>query len=450
MGRRLLIGLGLLAALAVTGYVAAWALGAEPAGTIAGLVAGTRPPIVVGLLHSQTGPLEISERSLIDAERMAVEEINDRGGVAGRRIEVRTADGRSDASAFASEARRLIDAERVSAIFGAYASECRRAVRAVVEERRGLLFLPGKYEGLEGSPRVIYAGGSANQYVPPVIRWAMDTLKSRRFFVVGSEEVWSRSVAEVAKDSIRAAGAELAGESYLPMNGSDVGAMVEAIKGARADAVLSSILGDSNLPFYSALRREGLTPERLPVISYSVAEDELRQLPPGDVTGHYAAWNYFQSVDRPANREFVRRFRARFGDDRVTSDPIVAAYNSVMIWAQTVDELGSPEPGTVIEHLGRQSFNAPDAIVTVDPESNVCWRLFHIGRARPDGQFDVVYSITKPVRPMTFFPTRSSEQWRAFLDGLRAGWGGRDSSASASAPAPAPVGPPTPPDDSPR
>src|SRR5436309_12637686 len=136
MSRRLLIGLGLLVALAVAGYVVAWALGAGPAGAIAGLVAGTRPPIVVGLLHSQTGPLEISEKSLIDAERMAVEELNDRGGVAGRRIELRTADGRSDASAFASEARRLIDAEKVSVIFGAYTSECRKAVRAVVEERQ--------------------------------------------------------------------------------------------------------------------------------------------------------------------------------------------------------------------------------------------------------------------------------------------------------------------------
>ena len=421
MRRRLLIGLGLLAALAGAGYAAAWALGARPLEAIGGLVAGTRPPIVVGLLHSQSGPLEISERSLIDAERMAVEEINDRGGVAGRRIEVRTADGRSDASAFASEARRLIDAENVSAIFGSYTSECRRAVRAVVEERRGLLFVPGNYEGMEGSPRVIYTGGSANQSVPPAVRWAADTLKARRFFVVGSEEVWSRSVAEVAKDSIKAAGAELAGESYLPMNASEVEATVKAIGAARADVVLSSILGDTNRPFYSALRRDGLSPDRLPVVSYSIAEDELRKIPPGDVTGHYAAWNYFQSVDRPANREFVRRFRAKFGDDRVTSDAIVAAYNAVMIWAQTVDELGSPEPGTVIEHLGRESFNAPDAIVTIDPESHVCWRQFHVGRARPDGQFDIVYSIAKPVRPMTFFPTRSSERWRAFLDGLQAG-----------------------------
>ena len=226
--------------------------------------------------------------------------------------------------------------------------------------------------------------------------------------------------------------------------------MVGAIKAAGPDVVLSSIVGDSNLPFYSALRRDGLSPEKLPVISYSVAEDELRQIPPGDVTGHYAAWNYFQSVDRPANREFVRRFKARFGDDRVTSDAIVAAYNSVMIWAQTVDELGSPEPGTVIEHLGRQSLNAPDAIVTVDPESHVCWRQFHVGRARPDGQFDIVYSITKPVRPLTFFPTRL-ERAVAGVPGRDPGRMGRPSSSALgpSTPPPAAV-PPTAPDASPR
>ena len=280
MGRRLRIGLGLLVALAGVGSAVAWALGARPLEAIAGLVAGARPPIVVGLLHSQTGSLAISEKSLIDAERMAVEEVNAQGGIAGRLIDVRTADGRSDASAFASEARRLIDAEKVSVIFGAYTSESRRAVRAVVEERQGLLFVPGNYEGMERSPRVIYTGGSANQSVPPAVRWAMDTLKARRFFVVGSEEVWSRSVAEVAKDSIKASGAELAGESYLPMGGSDVVALVKAIKAARADVVLCSIVGDSNLPFYSALRHDGLSPDKLPVISYSIAEDELRQIPP--------------------------------------------------------------------------------------------------------------------------------------------------------------------------
>ena len=132
----------------------------------------------------------------------------------------------------------------------------------------------------------------------------------------------------------------------------------------------------------------------------------------------------------------------------MTCDAIVAAYNAVMIWAQTVDELGTPEPGTVIEQLGRQSVNAPDAIVTVDLESHVCWRLFHVGRARPDGQFEIVYSITKPIRPLTYFPTRSSEQWHAFLDGIRAGWGGRGSSDSALPPAPT-VAPTTVPDAAP-
>lgn len=447
MGRRLRIGLGLVAVLAGAGFAVAWALGAASLGAIAGLVAGSRPPIVVGLLHSQTGPLAISEKSLIDAERMAVEEINARGGIAGRLVEVRVADGRSEASAFAAEARRLIEAEKASAIFGTYTSESRRAVRAVVEGLGSLLFVPGNYEGIERSPRVIYAGGSANQSVPAAIRWAMDALKARRFYVAGSEEVWSRSVAEVAKDSIRAFGAELVGESYLAVGGTDPESTIGAIKAARPDVVLSSILGDSNRPFYAALRREGLSPEKLPVVSYSVSEEELRQISPGDVAGHYAAWNYFQSVDRPANREFVRRFKARFGDDRVTCDAIVAAYNAVMIWAQAVDELGTAEAGTVVDHLGRQSLNAPDAIVTVDPESHVCWRQFHVGRARSDGQFDIVSSVTRPVRPLTFFPTRSSEQWRAFLGGIQAGWGGRDSSTSDRPPPPAaaPAAPDAPP-----
>jgi urea transport system substrate-binding protein len=200
MRRRLLIGLGLLAVLAGVGSAVAWGLGARPLEAIAGLVAGARPPIIIGLVHSQTGPLAISEMSLIDAEILAIEEVNARGGIAGRPLRWEIADARSDPAAFAEQARRLIDEKKASVLIGGWTSECRKAMLAVVEEKGSLLIFPSNFEGIERSPHIVYSSGSANQVFPPTVRWCVDALKARKFFVVGTEEVWSRCVAEVSKD----------------------------------------------------------------------------------------------------------------------------------------------------------------------------------------------------------------------------------------------------------
>jgi urea transport system substrate-binding protein len=438
MRRRLLIGLGLLVALVGAGYAAAWAMGARPLEAVAGLVAGARPPIVVGLLHSQTGPLSISEKSLIDAEILALEEINARGGVAGRPLKGEIADGRSDPVAFAEQARRLIEEKKASVLVGGWTSECRKAMLAVVEEKGSLLIFPSNFEGIERSPNVVYSGGSANQVFPPAVRWCVDALKARKFFVVGTEELWSRCVAEVTKDAIKASAREVVGESYLPMVGGDVDALVGAIRAAGPDVVLNMLVGDSNVPLYAAMRRAGLSAEKLPVVAFNIAEDELRQFPPAEVTGHYAAWSYFQSIDRPESREFVRKFKARYGDHRAVSDSMVAAHNGVMIWAQAATEAETGDPKAVLEHLDRQSLDAPEGIVTIDPESRVAWRPSFVGRIEANAQFAVVWSIPKPIHPVPYVATRSRVQWHALLDELKAKWGGRWSASGPIHPGPAP------------
>ena len=438
MGRRLLAGFGLLAALASIGYAAALALGARPIAAVEGLLAEARPPIVVGLVHSQMGPLAISEKSLIDAEVLALEEINARGGISGRLLKWEIADGRSDASAFASQARRLIERDKADVLVGGWTSECRKAMLAVAEEHKNLLIFPANFEGIESSYHIIYSGGSANQVILPGVRWCFDALKAKRFFVVGTEEVWSRVVAEMAKDAIKASGGELSGESYLPLVGGEPSTLVDAIRAAKPDVVLNVLVGDSNVPFYAALRRAGLTPDKLPVLGFNVSEDELRRFPPGDFTGHYAAWSYFQSIDRPENLEFVRKFKARFGEDRVICDSMVAAYNGVMIWSQAAGEAGSSDPKAVIRQFDRQSLDAPEGVVTIDPDSWAAWRPFFVGKARPDGQFDVVWSITKPIHPVTYIITRPKADWDALVEGLKARWGGRWSSSEPSHPNPTP------------
>jgi urea transport system substrate-binding protein len=433
-----LIGFGLIVALAAIGYASALTLGARPIAAVEALIAEARPPIVVGLVHSQHGFLAISEKSLIDAEVLALEEINARGGIAGRLVKWVVADGQSDPAKFAAQARRLIEQDKVDVIVGGWTAECRKAMLTVVEEHKNLLIFPANFEGIEGSSHIIYAGGSANQVILPGVRWCFDALKAKKFFVVGNEEVWSRCVSELAKDAIKASGGETVGESYVSLVGGDSTALVEAIRAAKPDVVLNAMVGESNLPFYSAFRRAGLTPDKLPILAFNVAEDELKRFPPGDLTGHYAAWNYFQSLDRPENTEFVRKFKARFGEDRVIGDAMVAAYTGLMIWSQAADEAGTGDSKMVLQKIDRQSFNAPEGIVTIDPDSWTSWRPFYAGRARSDGQFDVVWSISKPILPIIHVGTRSKAQWQALLDELKARWGGRWSSSEPSHPSPTP------------
>lgn len=164
-------------------------------------------------------------------------------------------------------------------------------------------------------------------------------------------------------------------------------------------------------------------------MGFNVAEDELRRFPPGDFTGHYAAWSYFQSLDRPENHEFVRKFKESYGQERVVSDTMEAAYNGVMIWAQAANEAGTAEPRLVLENFDRQSLDAAEGIVTIDPESRVAWRPFHVGKARADAQFDLVWSIYKPGHPEPYVGLRSKAQWDALLVELKARWGGRWSSS---------------------
>ena len=412
MRRRPLIVLGLLI---VAGLAAGlwFATGFDP---VERLWVRSRPPVVVGLLHSRTGAMAISERSLLDAETLALEEVNVRGGVAGRPLRWVVEDGRSDPRAFADRARRLIDEEKVSVLFGCWTAECRKAVEAVVVEKGNLLIFPSNHEGLERSGRTIATGGSVNQIVGPAVRWAVDSIGARRFFVVSSDDLWSRTAAEVAKDSVKAAGCEVVGEAFLPIAGADVGPAVGAIGEAKPDVVLDAMVGSSNAAFLASLRKSGVAAEARPVIAFAVAEDELRRIPAGDFAGHYSALNYFQSVDRPENRDFVRKFRARFGDDRVVSDSIVAAYNGVLLWAQAANEAQAADPTAVLDHFDRQSLDGPEGVVTIDPASHVVWRPFHLGRARADGQFDVAWSMDKPIRPAIRTLTRSRGEWRAFLE----------------------------------
>ena len=383
----------------------------------------TRDPIRVGVLHSLTGTMAISERAVVDATLLAIDEVNRSGGVLGRPVEAIVRDGASNWPTFAREAERLILEDRVAATFGCWTSASRKQVKPIVEQHRHLLFYPLQYEGLEQSPYIVYTGAAPNQQIIPAVRWAADNL-GRRFYLVGSDYVFPRTANAIIRHVVGIIGGTVVGEDYLLLGSRDSRPIVERIQQAKPDVILNTINGDSNLAFFEDLQRAGITPAAVPTMSFSIAETELSGMNRAHVAGHYAAWNYFQSIEREENRAFLSRLHEAYGTSRVAADPMEAAYVAVHLWALAVNDARSIETEAVRRALGGQSFPAPQGVVYVDPETQHTWKMVRIGRMRSDGQFDIVWESGKPVRPAPYPPYRSRAQWDAFLQGLYDGWRG--------------------------
>jgi urea transport system substrate-binding protein len=380
-------------------------------------------PIRVGVLHSLTGGLAPTETPVVDGVLLAIEELNAAGGVLGRPVRPIVVDGRSDPETSARQAERLIREERVVTVFGCWTSACRKTVRPVFESHDHLLVYPVQYEGLEESPNILYTGAAPDQQLIPAIKWSFDRL-GRRFFLVGSDYVFPRTANAIIRDQVTAMGGAIVGEAYLRLGDREAGPVVARIREARPDVILNTINGETNVAFFRALRAAGITPATIPTMSFSFAEHELGYLRAEDMVGDYAALNYFQTVDSERNRRFVASFRAKYGPDRVTSDPIESAYAGVHLWAQAVADAGVADAPAIRRAMKRQSFDAPGGMVYVEPENQHLWKVVRIGRIRADGQFDIVWSSEKPIRPVPYPIYRSREEWMAFLDGLYRGWGG--------------------------
>lgn len=378
-------------------------------------------PIALGILQSTTGTMAISERPLVDAANMAVDELNRAGGVLGRPVHAIIADGKSDPAAFASEAEHLID-QGVSAIVGCWTSASRKAVKPVVERRDHLLFYPLQYEGLEMSPNIVYLGAAPNQQIIPAVKWAFGTL-GHRMFLVGSDYVFPRAANAIIRDYMREWHGQILAEAYLPLGSRDVDGVVAEIKRLRPDVIVNTLNGDSNVAFFTKLRAAGITAAMMPTLSFSVAEEELRAMPAGLMTGDYTAWTYFQSVPIRSNEQFVRAFKQRYGDDRVTSDPIEAAYVAVKLWASAVERAGTSDPRAVRAAVIDRSFRAPEGMIYVDGETQHTWKQVRIGKAGADGQFAIVWASGEPIRPVPYPEQRTRAQWDAFEMGLFKRWG---------------------------
>ena len=395
----------------------------EQDGALPVLPAPSGEPIKIGILHSLSGTMAESEKPVVDATLLAVEELNQQGGLLGRPVEAIVADGRSDATIFAREAKRLINEEEVCTIFGCWTSASRKTVVPIFEELDHLLVYPLQYEGIEESPNVVYLGAAPNQQIIPAVKWAYAFENRRKFFLVGSDYVFPRVAHEIIKDQLTQLGAELVGEEFLPLGSHAVEPIIEKIQEASPDVILNCINGDSNATFFAQLRAAGITAAQTPTISFSIDEAELKQLDPESMAGDYTAWNYFQSIDSPENGKFIESFQARYGPDRVVTDPMEAAYCGVKLWAQAVQEAESTETSSIRRAMRNQRLNSPSGKIRIDPATQHTFKTPRIGRLLPEGTFEIVWTSSQPEPPQPYPDTRTAEQWHALLHDLYSGWG---------------------------
>ncbi|HYW21958.1 MAG TPA: urea ABC transporter substrate-binding protein [Nodularia sp. (in: cyanobacteria)] len=378
-------------------------------------------PIKVGILHSLSGTMAISEKSVVDATLLAITEINHQGGVLGRKVQPIVVDGASNWQTFAQKAEELIVKEKVVTVFGCWTSASRKTVTPVFNKYNHLLIYPVQYEGLEDSPNIVYTGAAPNQQIIPAVKWSFDNL-GNKFFLVGSDYIFPRTANAIIKDQVTALQGKILGEEYILLGSKDVAGVVKKIVETQPDIILNTINGDSNIYFFQALKNAGITADKIPTISFSLAEEELSNISITDMVGNYAVWNYFQSIDNPSNHDFIQKFKQKYGKDRVTSDPIEAAYFGVHLWAQAIKDAGTDDVNAIREHIQDQSFLAPEGIVYVDPENHHTWKTVRVGKIKADGQFEIVWNSDKPIRPRPYPLSRSKAEWEIFVKSLYQGW----------------------------
>jgi urea transport system substrate-binding protein len=356
--------------------------------------------VELGFLNSTSGVMAISEQTVRDALLMAAEEINADGGILDKQIEFIEEDGQSEPTVFAEKINKLLTEDEVAAVFGGWTSASRKAMLPVVEGANGLLFYPVQYEGLEASENIYYTGATTNQQIIP----AMDFLKSEgvaTLFLAGSDYVFPRTANKIIKQYAAELGIEIVGEEYVPLDSDDWTTQVAKIAAAEPDFVFNTINGSSNVGFIKAYDEAGLGADKSPIISVSIAEEEAPAMG-ADLTGQYAAWNYFQSVDSPANRTFIEAFQTKYGANRPTSDPMEAAYTSLYLYKAMVEKAESFCVDAVNEASDGVTFESPEGTVTVNGENHHIAKTGLIGQINAENQFDVVWSSEGPIEPDPF------------------------------------------------
>jgi len=390
-------------------------------GGLTSLPAHAQETIKVGVLHSLSGTMAISETVLKDTVLMAIEEINAKGGVLGKKLEPVVVDPASNWPLFAERARQLITQDKVAVVFGCWTSVSRKSVLPVFEELNSLLFYPVQYEGEELSKNVFYTGAAPNQQAIPAVEYLMskDGGSAKRFVLLGTDYVYPRTTNKILRAFLKSKGIPDSDimEEYTPFGHSDYQTIIANVKkfasAGKKTAVISTINGDSNVPFYKELGNAGLKATDVPVVAFSVGEEELRGVDTKPLVGHLAAWNYFMSIKNPTNTAFIKKWSdyakakniAGHKDRPLTNDPMEATYIGINMWKQAVEKAKSTDTDKVIAAMAGQTFTAPSGIVSkMDEKNHHLHKSVFIGEVRADGQFDVVWKTPGPVKAQPWSP----------------------------------------------
>ncbi len=361
--------------------------------------------VKVGLLHSLSGTMAISETSVRDAELLAIEEINAAGGVLGRQIEAIEEDGASEPSTFAEKAQKLIQDDEVATIFGCWTSASRKAVKPVVEGNNALLWYPVQYEGMESSPNIMYMGAAPNQQVVPAIEYCAEDMGYTTYYLLGSDYVFPQTANMIIKAQLDALGLETVAEEYVPMGHTDFQTIIADIKAKQPDVVINTLNGDSNVAFFKQLSDAGVSSDDIMTMSFSIAEEEVNSIGADLLAGHLVAWNYYMTTDTAENESFVAAYKAKFGEDRVTSDPVEAAYIGVYLWKAACEAAGTFDVDAVKEAAGGIEFQAPEGTVVVNSENHHISKTVRIGEISADGTINEVKASDGPVEPDPYLTT---------------------------------------------
>jgi urea transport system substrate-binding protein len=366
-------------------------------------------PVYVGVLHSLSGTMANSERPVMEATLLAIEQVNAAGGMMGRTIVPVVEDGASDPSIFADKAEMLISQKHVDAIFGCWTSACRKRVKRVVESHQNILFYPLQYEGMEASPNIIYTGATPNQQIIPAVSWSLEHL-GKRVYLVGSDYIFPRVANWLIRQQVALLGGTVVGERYIPLGSNDVQAVMDDLQRDAVDVVINTINGSSVQAFFQHYASDW-DAARLPVMSFSLGENEIKSMGLQQaMQGNYTTWSYFQSIESAENTRFIQAFHQRYGEQRVISDPMEAAWNSVHLWVDAATAAQTCKPDAVLATIRHRSMRAPEGIVSIDHDSLHSWKMVRIGQADATGQFHVVWQSEYPIQPTPFPLMVSKEQ----------------------------------------
>lgn len=372
-------------------------------------LAVTDDTVTVGQLHSISGTMAISETGSVEAERLAIKQINEQGGVLGRQIVVIQEDGASDWPTFAEKAKKLIVNDNVACVFGCWTSASRKAVLPIFENENNMLYYPTFYEGLEASKNVVYTGQEATQQIIWGLDWAYENLGARTFYLVGSDYIWPRTSNKIARNHIerylkkKDPSCRVVGEDYYPLGHTNFRSLINKIRLKKPDLIYSIVVGGSNVAWYKQLKAAGITSDRFDLLTISTTEDELLGIGGENAEGFYSCMKYFQSLENENNQEFVKAFKEEWGEDSVIGDVTQAAYLGPWLWKFAVEKAGSFDIDKIHEANGGIEFpDAPEGYVRIHDENQHLWSRAKIGKIKKNGQFEVIAISEDLIEPDPF------------------------------------------------